>query len=138
MYWVYAQSTGCRVLGVLGDVLYISGWAGSMFNLQNLQLGGVLHISYLGLGVTEQFINPWPQYATLDKRCFHNSIPTTVYVCVYEAHIATCELVSINSTHFPSDTFQSFIQQSLVPLQLPADLITKDTMIQPIKGIIWA
>ena len=45
MYWVYAQSTASRVVGVLGDVLYISGWAGSMFNLQDLQLGDVLHIS---------------------------------------------------------------------------------------------
>ena len=107
MYWVYAQSTGSRVLGVLGDVLYISGWAESMLNLQDLQLGDVL--PNLGLGVTEQFINPWPQMLPLHKRCFHNSIPTTVYVCVCEAHIATCELVTMNSTHFPSNTLQSFI-----------------------------
>ena len=45
MYLVYAQSTGSRVLGVLGDVLYISGWAESMLNLQDLQLVDVLYIS---------------------------------------------------------------------------------------------
>ena len=46
MYWVYGQSTGFRVLGVLGDIFYISGWAGSVINLQDLQLGDVLYISY--------------------------------------------------------------------------------------------
>ena len=44
LYWIYAQSTGCRVLGVLGDVLCISGWVGSMLNLQDLQLGDVFYI----------------------------------------------------------------------------------------------
>ena len=44
MYWVYGQSTGSRVLGVLGDVLYISGRAESTFNLQDLQVGDVLYI----------------------------------------------------------------------------------------------
>ena len=44
MNWVYAQSTRSRVLGVLGDVLYISGWAESVFNLQDLQVGDVLYI----------------------------------------------------------------------------------------------
>ena len=57
----------------------------------------------------------WPQMLPLHRRFSLNYIPTTVYVCVREAHIATCELVSMDSTHFPSDTFQSFIQQCLVP-----------------------
>ena len=50
MYWIYAQSTGSRVLGVLGDVLYISGWAGSLLNLQDLLLGYVLYISISRVG----------------------------------------------------------------------------------------
>ena len=36
-YGMCAQSTRSRILGVLGDVLYISGCIGSMLNLQDVE-----------------------------------------------------------------------------------------------------